>query len=149
MHASNQIIKNPMIIATDFDKDFSWGFYCTNNYKQAKRWTGRRKGSPTINYYEYTENPDLRVLTFTEMSDEWLNFIAKCRAGQPHDYDIVEGPMADDQIWYWVKLFLEGEMEKEAFLKKAAFLHPTHQICFCTARALRCLKFLRSETVHD
>ena len=33
------------------------------------------------------------------MSDEWLDFIASCRNGQPHDYDIVEDPMADDTVY--------------------------------------------------
>ena len=37
------------------------------------------------------------------MSDEWLNFIAECRAGKIHEYDIVEGPMADDTIWDYVE----------------------------------------------
>ena len=41
----------------------------------------------------------LKILRFPERSDEWLDFIAKCRAGETHPYDIVEGPMADDPIW--------------------------------------------------
>ncbi|MFR6582944.1 MAG: DUF3990 domain-containing protein [Ruminococcus sp.] len=30
------------------------------------------------------------------MNDEWLDFIARCRSGESHSYDIAEGPMADD-----------------------------------------------------
>ena len=45
-------------------------------------------------YKRQVENPDLKILRFPEMSDEWLDFIAKCRAGETHPYDIVEGPMA-------------------------------------------------------
>ncbi|MGL4910937.1 MAG: DUF3990 domain-containing protein [Romboutsia sp.] len=33
------------------------------------------------------------------MIDEWLAFIAKCRNGFVHDYDVVEGPMVDDTLW--------------------------------------------------
>ena len=40
-------------------------------------------------------------------------------------------------------------MDQESLYKKAAFAHPTHQICFCTGRALKCLKFDRSEFIHD
>ena len=36
------------------------------------------------------------------MCDEWLDFIAECRVGKIHEYDIVEGPMADDTIWNFV-----------------------------------------------
>lgn len=36
------------------------------------------------------------------MTDEWLCFVVDCRRGIEHNYDIVEGPMADDQIWDYV-----------------------------------------------
>ena len=42
------------------------------------------------------------------MSDEWLYFIAQCRSGKTHNYDIVEGPMADDTVWNYVNDFLTG-----------------------------------------
>lgn len=41
------------------------------------------------------------------MSDEWLDFIASCRNGQPYDYDIVEGPMADDTVYIFVQGYLD------------------------------------------
>lgn len=40
------------------------------------------------------------------MCDEWLDFIAECRVGKIHEYDIVEGPMADDTIWNFVNDYL-------------------------------------------
>lgn len=33
------------------------------------------------------------------MTEEWLEFIVSCRNGESHQYDIVEGPMADGQIY--------------------------------------------------
>ena len=149
LHASGQVVTEPEIRLTKFTKDFSWGFYCTTNYRQARKWAKRRRGTPTINYYHYEENPSLKILKFTKMTDEWLEFIANCRNGADHDYDIVEGPMADDDIWDWVKLYLSGRMSREAFFAQAKFDYPTHQICFCTVRALRCLTYERSETVND
>ncbi|MBP0055799.1 DUF3990 domain-containing protein, partial [Anaerostipes hadrus] len=44
-------------------------------------------------------NDSLKILKFPEISDEWLDFIAQCRSGKTHNYDIVEGPMADDTVW--------------------------------------------------
>lgn len=78
---------------------------------------------------------------FPEMSDEWLDFIAICRSGKHHDYDIVEGPMADDTIWNYVNDFLSGDISREAFWALAKFKHPTHQISFHTEVALKCLSF--------
>lgn len=37
-HASSEIMEFPEIRMGKYTKDFSWGFYCTNNYEQAGRW---------------------------------------------------------------------------------------------------------------
>ena len=92
--------------------------------------------------------PGLSVKRFPEMSDEWLDFIVACRSGIPHDYDIVEGPMADDTIFNYVQSYTDGEISRAAFWELARFKHPTHQISFHTARALATLTFERSYEVH-
>ena len=83
------------------------------------------------------------------MCDEWLDFIAECRAGKVHEYDIVEGPMADDTIWNFVNDYLANNISKAVFLEYAKFKHPTHQISFHSIRALGCLRYERSEIVND
>lgn len=148
-HGSKEEVVYPEIRITRYTKDFSWGFYCTNNYQQAYRWADRRSADGIVNIYRYVENPELKILRFPEMSDEWLDFIAKCRAGETHPYDIVEGPMSDDTIWDYVNGFTSGQISREAFWALAKFKHPTHQISFHTANALRCLTFERSEHIHD
>lgn len=89
-HASGEVVEFPEVRKSRYTKDFSWGFYCTNNFEQAKKWAKRNREYPTINYYTYVENNNLNILKFEEMTDEWLDFIAKCRNGYIHDYDIVE-----------------------------------------------------------
>ena len=148
-HGSKEEVVYPEIRITRYTKDFSWGFYCTNNYQQAYRWADRRSADGIVNIYRYVENPELKILRFPEMSDEWLDFIAKCRAGETYPYDIVEGPMSDDTIWDYVNGFTSGQISREAFWALAKFKHPTHQISFHTANALRCLTFERSEHIHD
>lgn len=64
-----------------------------------------------------------------------------------HDYDIVEGPMADDQIWDYVEDLIEGSITREAFWVLARFKYPTHQMVFCTQRALTTLNFEKSYDV--
>lgn len=92
-HASKEVVEFPEIRKTKYTKDFSWGFYCTNNFEQALRWANRGEGEPIINFFSYEENEKLSILKFDQMSDEWLDFIARCRSGQTHRYDIVEGPI--------------------------------------------------------
>jgi len=147
-HGSDQIVEFPEIRKTKYTKDFSWGFYCTKSYEQAYRWAERRHEEGIVNVYSYKEKPELKILRFEVMTDEWLDFIANCRSGKIHDYDIVEGPMADDTIWNFVNEYLNGNISREVFWDYAKFKHPTHQMSFHTLRALDCLKFERSEQIH-
>ena len=146
-HGSGEIVEFPAIRKTKYTKDFSWGFYCTSRYVQAYRWAERRNKGGIVNVYSYTEDSSLRILRFDKMTDEWLDFIGKCRNGYIHDYDIVEGPMADDTIWNFVNDFLSGNISREVFWEYARFKYPTHQISFHSMKALSCLKFERSEQV--
>ncbi len=40
-HASKVVVEYPEIRKTNYTKDFSWGFYCTNMKHQAIRWALR------------------------------------------------------------------------------------------------------------
>jgi len=57
---------------------------------------------------------------------------------QAHDYDIVEGPVADDKIATEVDRYLEGSLSREQFMRELTH-HPSHQICFCTMQSLQAL----------
>lgn len=140
-HGSREAVELPEIRVQKFHKDFYWGFYCTEFEKQAIRWATRFGKSGIVNVYSFDESAELSVKRFPEMSDEWLDFIAACRTGKPHNYDVVEGPMADDTIFNYVQSFVDGEISREAFWALAKFKHPTHQISFHTAKALAALKF--------
>ena len=146
-HGSNVEVPVPRILQNGFYKDFGYGFYCTSYEKQAKRWAMTRKGESILNRYEYSLHPDLKVLSFVEMSDVWLDFVVDCRRGIEHAYDIVEGPMADDQIWNFVEGFVAGRIPREAFWGLVKFNYPTHQIVFCTEAALSTLTFEGSEVL--
>lgn len=147
-HGSTQIVKMPEIRVSSFNKDFYFGFYCTCMRKQAVRWA-TRFGNGYVNVYDYEEDPELKILRFDRMTDEWLDFIASCRNGIQHDYDIVEGPMADDEIYNYVQGFIDGKLSREAFWALAKFKHPTHQICFNTPESLRTLKFKEANEVYE
>lgn len=146
-HGSNIEVSEPRILQHGFYKDFGYGFYCTRYEKQAKRWALTKRGPSIVNKYGYTPIADLKFLQFKQMTDEWIDFIAACRKGIEHTYDIVEGPMADDQIWNFVEDFLSGKITRAAFWELAKFKYPTHQIAFCTEKALKSLTFEGSESI--
>ena len=93
------------------------------------------------------------------MEDKTQKETARSKSGQgspriichgiAHRHDIVEGPMANDTIYNYVQDFIDGKITRTAFWELAKFKHPTHQICFCTERALPTLSFLKSEEVSD
>ena len=63
-HGSKEIVEYPEIRRARFNKDFYFGFYCTNIEKQAERWATRYGEEGYINKYEYTENTELKILKF-------------------------------------------------------------------------------------
>ena len=141
-HGTNTIVKNPEIRVAGYNKDFGFGFYCTNLERQAQRWAMAKRNPHIVCVYNYEPDDRLNVKSFPVMTDEWLDFVAACRHGESHPYDIVEGPMADDEVWDYVEVFLSGRITREAFLALAKFKHPTHQILFCTDKALKTLTYL-------
>lgn len=146
-HGSNVAVPNPKILINGHYKDFGYGFYCTNIEKQAKRWALTQKGESIVNRYIYTVNPDLNICAFPDMSEAWLQFVVNCRRGIEHSFDIVEGPMADDQIWDYVEDYMNGNISKAAFWELVKFKYPTHQIVFCTMKALDNLHYEGSESI--
>lgn len=139
-------IAHPEIIKGKYAKDFGTGFYCTAIQEQAIRWA-KRYDVPVVSIYEFKANDDLNILHFQEMTEEWLDFIVSCREGTSHNYDIVMGAMANDQIYNYISDYINGVITREQFWVLAKFKHPTHQIAFCTDAALQCIKFQSSEEV--
>lgn len=143
-HGGYISVNEPKIIKGRFTKDFGDGFYCTSIREQAVKWS-KRYDTPVVSIYDYVPDLSLRILDFEEMTDGWLDFIVDCRSGKQHDYDIVAGAMADDQVYNYIADFINGILTREQFWVLAKFKHPTHQISFCTDRALKCLVYKGSE----
>lgn len=145
-HGSYTSVQKPEIIKGKFTKDFGDGFYCTELKRQAIKWA-KRYDTPVVSTYEYKPARELKILYFNDMTDEWLDFIVACRSGKPHDYDIVIGAMANDQIYNYVADFMNGILTREQFWVMAKFKYPTHQINFCTDKALQCITFKGYEEI--
>lgn len=140
-HGTNCKVETPEIIRGSYYKDFGDGFYCTILESQAIRWA-KKYETPVVNIYEYQQNNKLNIKEFNMMTEEWLDFIVDCRSGKKHSYDIVIGPMADDQIYSYIADFVAGRITREAFWELAKFGYPTHQIVFCTEDALKCINYV-------
>ena len=145
-HGSYTVVKEPKVVKSRNTKDFGNGFYCTIIREQAERWA-RRYETPMVNAYTVRMDESLKILEFSDMTEEWLDFIIDCRHGNTHDYDIVIGAMANDQIYNFIADYMDGIITREQFWVLALFKYPTHQINFCTPKAIECLEFVSSEEV--
>jgi hypothetical protein len=85
-----------------------------------------------------------KVLRFADYNEEWFDFVVLNRdpitEEQRHDYDIVEGPVANDDVNDRIDDYLAGIVSKADFLKELSHHRPTHQICLCTVRSLQMIK---------
>lgn len=147
-HGSNMIVEFPEIRKARFNKDFYFGFYCTNDKKLAERWATRYGKKGIVSKYEYVPDNRLKYLEFSEMIEEWLDFVVACRTGQAHRFDIVKGPMADDKIFNYVQNFIDNKISRAAFWELAKFNNPTYQMSFHSISALNTLTFIGSEEAY-
>lgn len=150
-HGGTTIVDAPVIKHVGYPKDFGYGFYTTMSFNQAKNWAIHKgKGKGVVNKYllhkAYVEN---NYLGFTDITDDWVYFIASCRCNIGHSYDIVEGPMADDEIWDYAEAYLRGSISHNAFKELCIFKHPTHQIVFASQYSIdRYLTYIGFEEVR-
>ena len=159
-HGSTVVVKEPNIEILNFRTDFGKGFYTTTDIEQAKRWTKIKKDrlekerkkneiNRYISIYEYTENKDLKILDFVEATEEWLDFVYKNRKSDKllHDYDIVKGPVANDNLFATLRLYERNFISKEETVKSLKTYKLVNQISFHTNDAIRTLKYLNTEEV--
>ncbi|MDR0829497.1 MAG: DUF3990 domain-containing protein [Prevotellaceae bacterium] len=133
------------------DRDFGQGFYCTNikNHakERAKEKTKNEGGKSTVLEYDFDietikqQNPDLKIKQFPEINEEWARFVMFNRLRkadeQPHEYDIVEGAVANDKMFRQFRRFANNEIDLNKFINSLKYTkEPTHQIVFCTEKAL-------------
>lgn len=148
-HGSTDIVEYPGSAKSEIiTMNFYYGSNCTQYLNQAETLGDSLWKKGYINKYEYISNPDLNCLVFEKMTEEWLDFIVACRQGISHQYDIVEGPMADDTIYNYIQNFIDGKISRAAFWELVKFKYPTHQISFHSISALDTLKFIGSEAVY-
>lgn len=84
----------------------------------------------------------LKFLSFDSYSEEWLDFILKCRRKQDSsDYDIVMGGVANDKVFNTVELYFDHLIDKQEAIKRLRYEKPNMQICFRSERALKQLHF--------
>ena len=154
-HGSSVEVREPRLLKIQRDLDFGKGFYTTSDLEQAGKWakrTARRLGREEsfVSVYEVNETAmaSLRVLRFDRPDGAWLRFVAENRKGTaPADqWDIVCGPVANDQTMPVIELFLDGMYDEEETIKRLLPQKLKDQYTFRTPEAiglLHCREVIR------
>ncbi|WP_312648937.1 DUF3990 domain-containing protein [Aminipila sp.] len=154
-HGSDIVVKEPKILESNRLLDFGIGFYTTSNREQALRWAKKvsdRNGSDRIILSKYKFNydkakKDLIILEFSEPDEKWLDFVLENRTNKDfnQEYDIVIGPVADDNVYATVKLFEAGILNIDETIKRLKIQQLFNQILFHTESALTFCDFIEIE----
>lgn len=155
-HGSTVAVKNPSIRPGRPNADFGKGFYTTTNFEQAVRWAHIKQEREeaqraVVSVYEFDEalldRPDLNIRRFTGADEPWLLFVTDCRKSRRHDYDLVQGPVANDKVFTTVNLFESGVLSAEAAILQLKAYKTYDQLSFHTARTIGTLRFVEAYEV--
>lgn len=151
-HGSNIVVRKPRLITQNRYLDFGFGFYTTTNKMQAvsfaeKVYRRKNEGSKEVSIFEVDEEKifsELSVLRFDSPNEAWLDFVSENRSGnydgQP--YDVVYGPVANDDVYTTFTLYQSGTLTKEQTLEALKIKKLYDQMVFTTDKALGYLNFI-------
>ena len=152
-HGSIEIVENPEIRQPNRSLDYGSGFYTTTSFAQAQKLVKRRmkeKGVPKgyVNVYEFDDKvlDSMKVLLFKKPNEDWVNFVMRNRTerGFTHDYDIVYGPVADDNVYTQFSLYEGGIISMPTLIQELKTYKLVDQYLFHTERALVAIKYVES-----
>jgi hypothetical protein len=154
---------NVEVPAIDFAKcrpyrDFGKGFYLTSFQDQVKRMAARTSriygGSSVVSVYEYSEcaAEDVCIRIFEKPSMEWARFVmnnrdrsftdvASLECNLDNKYDIVVGPVADDDMTLLFRQFTEGLLSLDTLANEMEYRELTNQYSFHSDKAVALLTF--------
>lgn len=141
-------------------KDFGRGFYTTELPEQARKMANRVArlygGEPVVNVYkiddDFMKSDDLSIKDFGNVpSESWALFVMNNRSRSFRDfksadcnfdckYDIVCGPVADDDMTMLFRQYQNELISFDALIKGMTFKDVTSQYSFHTENAIRLLK---------
>lgn len=155
-HGSNVEVQKPKLFKIQRELDFGKGFYTTSDKEQALKWAARtakrlKQTEGIVTIYEIDDESfsKLRVLRFEAPNKEWLRFVAAHRKGEAaeDDWDVIAGPVADDQTMPVIDLYLDGAYDEEEAIKRLLPQKLKDQYTFKTDKALSLLVYKESITV--
>ena len=152
-HGSNVCIDKIDLSRSKIGKDFGKGFYLNPNFDQAYKMAVRAKninkmGTEIVSAFEFEDEilteTELNVKIFPDYSKEWADFVVENRNNksemQIHSYDIVIGPIADDNVGTQIYRYSRGFIDIDKLIEELRFEERAIQYFFGTEKAIKLLK---------
>jgi len=152
-HTSTIEVREPNIRFSRTYLDFGKGFYTTPNRNQAEKYAKRffKEELPAVlNVYELEDDiPNVSWKTFEAYDGDWLDYVVACRRNQEHElFDVIEGGIADDDVFNTLDLYMDGLIQRDDAIKKLKKKKPNWQICICNQKLIdKHLRFMESQSL--
>ncbi|MCQ2192203.1 MAG: DUF3990 domain-containing protein [Paludibacteraceae bacterium] len=154
-HTSDKRIESPDISFSRAYLDFGKGFYMTPNQVQAEKYAKRffKEGrSAFLNTFELDDHCEgFTIRKFAEYDGNWLDYVVACRKELAHDrFDIIEGGIADDDVFNTLDLYMAELIPREEAIKRLRKKKPNWQICLCNQQLIdKHLHFVESKELKN
>ena len=159
-HGSNIVIDSINLAMCRPYKDFGKGFYLTDIKEKAGNMAVRVSkiygGSPVVNTFEIQDEirkiDDIRVKDFgLETTEEWAKFVMNNRnrsftnvkdtlCNKDNKFDIVIGPVADDNMALLFRQYENEIIDFETLLKGMIYKKTSSQYSFHTEKGIKLLR---------
>ncbi|WP_455587347.1 DUF3990 domain-containing protein [Bacteroides sp.] len=155
-HGSTVAVRRPNLQRGRGTTDFGKGFYTTTDFNQAKKWANLKKNregnaKAIVSIFEVPDDildTGYNVLRFSGATKEWLEFVVNNRRGRnPGGYDLVMGPVANDQLYATIRLYEQGVVTAEAAIEMLKTHTLFDQLSFHTSGTISLLHFLEAVEV--
>ena len=157
-HGSNVKIEEIDLAKCRPYKDFGQGFYLTDIHEQASQMARRVAklygGNPYVSAFNFDESAlasnDIKTLSFEKPDRDWAIFVLNNRdkrfkdvgnalCNQNNKYDLIYGPVANDDIAYLFRTFTNGLIDIDTLISGLKYKSLTTQYSFHTEKALKYL----------
>jgi hypothetical protein len=148
-------MEKPLLLEASHPTDFGAGFYTTSNYGQAvdfaKRVVNLRGAFALVNIYELNEKEieENSILRFESSNVDWLHFVVNNRMLKSieRNYDIIIGPVANDDVYETIIAFESGIYDEQETLKRLQARKLYNQYVFKSQNAMNKLIFKEAKNV--
>ncbi len=157
-HGSIVEVRRPSLRYGRERTDFGKGFYTTTLAEQAEHWAIIKKerskaAKAVVSVYEIDDalltDAALHIREFHGVDEAWLNFVVGCRKENAvnHGFDLVFGPVANDNVFLTVNLYETGALDAKAAIAQLRAYKTYDQLSFHTPRVITVLRFVGSYEV--